>query len=57
VPAQPTGQICPEVQFPQPDLEQLPAAGTGQIDPRAPVILKQAAFSDRAPSRSREAWQ
>ena len=45
VPAQPTGQIGPKLQFPQPDLELLLAVGTGQINPCAPKILKQATFS------------
>jgi hypothetical protein len=45
VPAQPTGQICSKMKFPQPDLELLLAVGTGQINPCAPKILKQAAFS------------
>jgi hypothetical protein len=45
VPAQPTGQISPKVKFPQPDLEHLLAARTGQIDACAPNILEQAAAS------------
>jgi hypothetical protein len=45
VPAQPTGQIRPELKFPQPDLEHLLAVGTGQIDPCAPKIFEHAAFS------------
>jgi hypothetical protein len=45
VPAQAAGQIGPELQLAQPDLEELPAVRTGQIDPCAPVILEQAAFS------------
>jgi hypothetical protein len=45
VPAQPTGQIRPELELPQPDLEHLLAVGTGQIDPCAPVILEHAALS------------
>ena len=45
VPAQPTGQIGPKLKFPQPDLEHLLAARTGQIDACAPEILEQAAAS------------
>jgi hypothetical protein len=45
VSAQTAGQIGPKVKFPQPDLEQLLAVGTGQIDPCAPVILEHAALS------------
>jgi hypothetical protein len=45
MPAQAAGQISPELKFPQPDLEQLVAMRTGQIDPRAPVILEQVVFS------------
>jgi hypothetical protein len=42
VPAQATGQIRPELELAQPDLELLLAVRTGQIDPCAPVILEQA---------------
>ena len=42
VPAQAAGQIRPELKLPQPDLKQLLAVRTGQIDPCAPVILEQA---------------
>jgi hypothetical protein len=45
VPAQAAGQISSEPQLPQPDLEQLLATRTGQIDPCAPVIFEQAATS------------
>ncbi|WP_262032075.1 hypothetical protein [Microvirga sp. Mcv34] len=45
VPAQPTGQIHPELELPQPDLEQLLAVRTGQIDPHASMIFEQVAFS------------
>ena len=45
VPAQPADQIGSELQLAQPDLEQLQAMRTGQIDPCAPVILEQAASS------------
>jgi len=57
MPAQPTHQIGPEVQLPQPDLEQLPAAGTGQIDPGAPMILEQVASSVAGSFARLEAWQ
>jgi len=57
MPAQPTHQIGPEVQFPQPDLEQLPAVGTGQIDPGAPMILEQTSSSVAGSSGHLEAWQ
>ena len=43
VPAQPTGQIRPELELPQPDLEHLVAVRTGQIDPHASMILEQVA--------------
>jgi hypothetical protein len=43
VPAQAAGQISSEPQLPQPDLEQLLATRTGQIDPCAPVIFEQVA--------------
>ena len=45
VPAQPTGQIRPELKLPQPDFERLPTAGAGQINPCAPVIFEQAVTS------------
>jgi hypothetical protein len=45
MPAQTAGQICSELQLPQPHLEQLPAVRTGQINPCAPVILEQAVVS------------
>ena len=45
VPAQPTGQIRPELELPQLDLEHLVAARTGQIDPHASMIFEQVAFS------------
>jgi hypothetical protein len=45
MPAQAAGQIRPELKLPQPDLEQLLAARTGQVDPRASMILEQAASS------------
>jgi hypothetical protein len=43
VPAQPTGQIRPELELPQPDLEHLVAVRTGQIDPQASMIFEQVA--------------
>jgi hypothetical protein len=43
VPAQAAGQISSEPQLPQPDLEQLLATRTGQIDPCASMILEQVA--------------
>jgi hypothetical protein len=45
VPAQPTGQIRPELKLPQPDFERLPTARAGQVNPCAPVIFEQAATS------------
>jgi len=45
VPAQPTGQISPELELAQPHLEQLPAVRAGQIDACAPMILEQAVVS------------
>ncbi|MBO1908319.1 hypothetical protein J4G37_25955 [Microvirga sp. 3-52] len=45
VPAQPTDQIRPELELPQPDLEHLLAVGTGQINPHASMILEQVASS------------
>ena len=45
VPAQAAGQISSEPQLPQPDLEQLLATRTGQIDPCAPVIFEHATTS------------
>jgi hypothetical protein len=45
MPAQPTGQICPEAKLPQPDLEQPMAMRTSQVDPCAPVIFEQVASS------------
>lgn len=57
VSAQAAGQFSPELELPQADLERLPALRADQIDPRAPVILKQAQSSPSAPSRPPEAWQ
>jgi len=37
VPAQTAGQIRPELELAQPDLEQLPTVRAGQPDPCAPV--------------------
>jgi hypothetical protein len=45
VPAQAAGQISSEPQLPQPDLEQLLATRTGQIDPHASMIFEQVASS------------
>ena len=45
MPAQPTDKIGAELQLLEPDLEQLPALGTGQIDACAPNILEQAVAS------------
>lgn len=45
MPAQSAGEICSKPKLPQPNLEHLLAARTGQVDPRAPKILEQAAFS------------
>jgi hypothetical protein len=45
VSAETAGQISPELQLSQPHLEQLPAVRTGEINPCASVILKQAALS------------
>ena len=57
VPAQPTDKIGTELQLPEPDLEQLLAHGTGQIDACAPDVLEQAAPSVSGSSLAREAWQ
>ena len=57
VPAQPTDKIGTELQLPEPDLEQLLALGTGQIDACAPNILEQAVASVSDGSVAREAWQ
>jgi hypothetical protein len=45
MPAQPTGEICPEAKLPQPDLEPLLAVRTSQVDPCAPMIFEQVASS------------
>ena len=45
MPAQPTDKIGTELQLPEPDLKQLMAPRTGQIDACAPTILEQAISS------------
>ncbi|WP_445503735.1 hypothetical protein [Microvirga sp. G4-2] len=55
--AQPANEIRPELELPNPDLEQALAVRTGQIDPCAPMILEHAASSVQGSSDSPEAWQ
>lgn len=57
VPAETAGQVCPKLEFPQPDLEQFPAVRAWQINPYARVILKQTHLSCHATIALGEAWQ